>query len=267
MNLKKIKLQKQPASVIFLMSLIGFCLAVLFFTYYLIVAVPVLNPVRYVAVKRIASAYLEEKYGDQDFRITGMSYITFDDTFFDTTPNLTGYYVDAKCKGVTDFTVFIDGVNPGECVVDFDDLLENRYVPNTEYNFFEQKEFMEELVPLDEFKENLLISLQREISSDISEISDCEIRLDIPDDFGRIPTLEELKGIELYKIVECECKYSEDLKLIEAEVLAQEIYKYLQNEHLLHSEYYTPQSQTNGWRVKTEDKSIHIDYYFHRFEK
>ena len=60
-----------------------------------------------------------------------------------------------------------------------------------------------------ELKKNLLNELQKEFSSDIYEL-DCDtIQLDIPNDYGRIPTLDELKtNTNLYKVTSFNYKVS-----------------------------------------------------------
>ena len=142
--------------------------------------------------------YLTEKYGEHKFKVTDISYEYDMTTLFDYS-NPTGYWVDFTSDIVPDSWITINGLNPDNYKVDNDYFIEDYYFPGQDgYNI---QPIMNNMKPKNELEENLLNELRNEFDSNVYEVECNHIALDIPEDYGKIPTLEELKTNSNYQIL------------------------------------------------------------------
>lgn len=110
-----------------------------------------------------------------------------------------------------DSWVTIEGLNSNDYKVDSNHFIESYYFPNQDgYNTYETMENME---PKKELEAILLNELQDEFEPNAYEM-DCDaILLEIPENYGKIPTLEELKtNTNLYKVKSFDYKVSNTIK-------------------------------------------------------
>lgn len=159
---------------------------------------PSVNIIKKIEIKGYVERYLSNKYGDHKFRVTGIEYTYNMSKIFDYS-NPTGYMVDFKSDIVPDSFVTIDGLRLKDYRVRSDFFIENYYFPNqVGYEIYET---MESIEPKKEIESILLSELQKEFEPDAYELECSTVFLDIPEDYGRIPSLEEIKtNTNLYKV-------------------------------------------------------------------
>ena len=159
-----------------------------------------------IIIEKYAEEYLTKKYGKHNFKVTRIDYDFHMDYVFDYS-NPIGYWVDFKSDIVPKCWLVIKGLKPEDFTVSNDYFIEGYYFPDKDGYVVYNK--MNEMKPKAELEKNLLNELQKEFSSDIYEL-DCDtIQLDIPNDYGRIPTLDELKtNTNLYKVTSFNYKVS-----------------------------------------------------------
>lgn len=156
-------------------------------------------------IGKYAENYLTKKYGEHSFKVTGVEYEYNMTTLFDYS-NPTGYWVDFKSDIVSHSWITIDGLSSDVYKVSSDYLIEDYYF--SEMDGYDVYEMMDSMKPKKEFEKLLLDELRNEFDPNIYEV-DCDILLDIPEDYGRIPTLEEIKSdTSLYKIKQFDYKVS-----------------------------------------------------------
>ena len=148
-----------------------------------------------------AEKYLTKKYGEHNFKVTSVKY-EFDMDymkFFDYSKPV-GYSVKYKNDILNDSYLTISGLNSSEYKVTYDDFLQNYYFPDS-YGY-ERYDMLESIKPYEKINKELLSSIREKFDLSISSIENINILLNISDDFGRIPKLEELKNnSDFYKIL------------------------------------------------------------------
>lgn len=151
-----------------------------------------------IEIKNYVENYLTRKYGEHKFKVTKISYEYDMDYIFDY-HNPTGYWVYFKSDVVPNSWIVINGLNPNVYKVSGDYFIESYYFPEQDgYNVYEIKKNMN---PKKELETFFLNKLRKEFDSNAYEVDCRTILLNIPDDYGKIPTLEELKtNINLYKV-------------------------------------------------------------------
>lgn len=149
-------------------------------------------------IKKYAENYLTKKYGNHNFKVTGIKYEFDMDTLFDYS-NPTGYWVDFKSDVVPSTWLIIDGLVKNNYKVKYDYFIEKYYYPDSDsYEIYQIKT---EMIPKKEIQKELLEELKNEFEPNASELQCNIITLVIPDDYGKIPTLEEIKtNTKLYKV-------------------------------------------------------------------
>ena len=164
--------------------------------------------------------YLTKKYGEHKFEVTSVNYEYDMTTLFDYS-NPTGYWVYFKSDIVSNSWITINGLNPDDYKVDNDYFLESYYFPNQDgYNIYKT---MDNMKPKKEFEKIILNELRKEFEPDVYVVECENISLNIPEDYGKIPTLEELKtntnlyevtnfNYQVSKAIEDTNEYSERLK-------------------------------------------------------
>ena len=163
-----------------------------------------------IEIKNYAENYLTKKYGEHKFKVTGIRYEYDMTTLFDYS-NPTGYWVDFKSDIVSDSWIIINGLNSDDYTVDSDYFIQDYYFPKQDgYNTYKT---MDNMKQKKELETNLLNELRDEFEPDVYEV-ECEtILLDIPKDYGKIPTLEELKtNTNLYKVTQFDYKVSNTIE-------------------------------------------------------
>ena len=154
--------------------------------------------------------YLTEKYGEHNYKVTGISYEYNMTTLFDYS-NPTGYWVDFTSDIVPDSWITINGLNPDGYKVDNDYFIEDYYFHEQDgYNTYKT---MDNIKPKKELETILLKELRDEFEPDAYEVECENISLNIPEDYGKIPTLEELKNnTNLYEVTSFDYKVLNTIK-------------------------------------------------------
>lgn len=177
---------------------------------YRIFSGPSVNIKEKIEIKKYVENYLTKKYGEHKYKVTGIRYEYNRTSLFDYS-NPTGYWVDFKSDIVPDSWITINGLNPDDYKVDNDYFIESYYFPEQDgYNTYKT---MDNMKPKKELETILLNELRDEFEPDAYEV-ECEtISLNIPEDYGKIPTLEELKtNTSLYKVTHFEYKVSNTIE-------------------------------------------------------
>ena len=179
--------------------------------------------------------YLTEKYGEHKYKVTGVSY-EYDDmtTLFDYS-NPTGYWVDFTSDIVPNSWITINGLNPDDYKVDGDYFIEDYYFPEQDgYNTYKT---MDNMKTKKELETILLKELQEEFEPDAYEV-ECEtILLIIPEDYGKMPTLEDLKtNTNLYKVTHFDYKVSNTIE--DTNEYSKKLKGYIKNKYNSNSDIY-----------------------------
>ncbi len=201
---------------------------------YRILSGPSVNIKEKIEIKKYVESYLTKKYGEHKYKVTGIRY-EYDDmtTLFDYF-NPTGYLVDFKSDIVHASWITINGLNPNDYKVNSDYFIESYYFPNQDgYNI---SKTMDSMKPKKELEENLLNELQNEFEPDAYKVECDTILLNVPVNYGKIPTLEELKtNTNLYKVTQFDYKVLntiEDTNVYEERLKAYITNKYNSNSNI-----------------------------------
>lgn len=143
--------------------------------------------------------YLTEKYGEHKYEVTRISYEYDMTTLFDYS-NHTGYCVYFEVYFESDIVskswITINGLNPDDYKVEDDYFIESYYFADQDGIY----KTMDNMKPKKEFETIILNELRDEFEPDVYKV-ECNISLNIPENYGKIPTLEELKtNTNLYKV-------------------------------------------------------------------
>ena len=134
--------------------------------------------------------YLTNKYGDHKCRISKISYEFQMDTLFDYSTRK-GYEVRVNCDVVNTY-VNISGVYPDEYTVFYDDFITDYYFPDKDG--FEIYELKKSMTPTKNIEDYYFVKIYQEFDPSILTLKCGITTLNPPDNFGRIPTLEEIKS-------------------------------------------------------------------------
>lgn len=150
-------------------------------------------------VKEYVINYLTKTYGDHKYRVSGISYEYDMTTLFDYS-NPTGYWVYFKSDVVSHSWVTITGLNPDDYKIDSDYFIESYYFPDHDgYDVYNK---MSDMIPREQIETILLNELKDEFEPNAVEVECDYILLSVPENYGKIPTLEELKtNVDLYEIL------------------------------------------------------------------
>lgn len=177
---------------------------------YRILCGPSVNIKEKIEIKKYVENYLTKKYGEHKYKVTGIRYEYDMTTLFDYS-NPTGYWVYFKSDIVPDSWITINGLNPDDYEVDSDYFIQSYYFPEQDgYNTYKT---MDNMKPKKELEKILLNELRDKFEPDAYEV-ECEtILLNIPEDYGKIPTLEELKtNTNLYIVTQFDYKVSNTIE-------------------------------------------------------
>ncbi len=142
--------------------------------------------------------YLTNKYGDHKFKVTGVNYEYHMTTLFDYS-NPVGYWVYFKCDLVNHSWVVIDGLVSDNYKISNDYFIESYYFPEENGYDLQQKNIA--MIPRKAIEIDLLNELKEEFEPNVYQVQTETVVLNIPDDYGKMPTLEELKtDTSLYEI-------------------------------------------------------------------
>ena len=165
---------------------------------------PIVNRKEKIEIKKYVENYLTKKYGEHKYKVTEIRYEYDMTTLFDYS-NPTGYWIIFKSDIVPKSWITINGLDPDEYKVDSDHFIESYYFPGLDgYNTYKT---MDNMKPKKELETILLNELRGEFEPNVYEVECENILLDIPEDYGKIPTLEELKtNTNLYKVTQFDYK-------------------------------------------------------------
>ena len=154
--------------------------------------------------------YLNKKYGNHNFKITEVDYdihMKMENWF--NYSDIRGYDIYCKSDTVKEFYVHISGLTPSEYIIT-DSLLDDYYFPNEEsQEQYEKMKTLKQTGFIESFKNGF------ESNAVIDELISLEGPI-IPDDLGKIPTIEELKNdIKYYEINKFEYNVTYTIENIE----------------------------------------------------
>lgn len=201
---------KKVLKIIIIIILILIILSLIGYGGYRILNGPSVNIKEKIEIKKYVESYLTKKYGEHKYKVTGIRYEYDMTTLFDYS-NPTGYCVDFKSDIVPDFWITINGLNPNDYKVDNDYFIQSYYFPGQDgYNVYKT---MNSMRPKKELETILLNELRDEFEPDAYGVECSTILLNIPEDYGKIPTLEELKtNTNLYKVTQFDYKVSNTIE-------------------------------------------------------
>lgn len=213
--------------IIFILSLVGY-------VGYRILSGPSVSIKEKIEIKKYVENYLTKKYGEHNYKVTGIRYEYDMTTLFDYS-NPTGYWVDFKSDIVSDSWITINGLNPDDYKVDSDYFIQSYYFP--ELNGYNTYKAMDNMKPKKELETIFLNELRDEFEPNVYEV-ECEtILLNIPEDYGKIPTLEELKtNINLYEVTHFDYKVSNTIE--DTNEYSERLEAYIANKYNSNSDIY-----------------------------
>lgn len=151
------------------------------------------------SVTAYVERYLTEKYGNHNFKVTKIDYDYHMQTLFDYS-HRTGYDVYFKSDTVKDSYVNISGVYPNEYNINSEAFIYDYYFD--EMDNYERSKLIKSITPDEKIETYLLNMIKQDFEPSCQTIEELNIDLNIPNNLGRIPTLEELKNnINYYEIL------------------------------------------------------------------
>ena len=178
-------------------------------------------------IKKYVENYLTKKYGDHDFKVTGIDYEYDMETLFDHS-NPTGYMVYIKSDIVSDSFVTINGLYGDDYKVNSDYIIQDYYFPDLDG--YATQAAIKNRTPRREIAALILKDLQEEFDSNAYGLESDYIKLNIPEDYGKIPTMDELTSdTSLYKVMTFDYKYKNST--MDKEEYKEELQKYITNKY------------------------------------
>ena len=147
-------------------------------------------------VTRIVEEYLTKKYGDHNFKVTYIDY-NYDMRYVFDYSTKDGYLVGYK-SDVVNSAVSVSGIYPNITGIS-DWFLEDYYFGEEEAS----QKFVEiqNLAPTEEIRSAILNKLKNEFDINAQTVESLNPKFEVPDDFGRIPTIDEIKtSVDLYRV-------------------------------------------------------------------
>ena len=147
-------------------------------------------------LKEFALEYLNDRYGNQNFKIINYRYEYQMETLFDYS-NPVGYWVFFKSDQVKEAWIIVYGLNKEDYYVHSDYFLETYYFPNEDgHVVYDAKKA---LMPRKAIEEMFLNDIKNEFDPNIEKVECDYINLVVPEGYGKIPTMDDLKtDINLY---------------------------------------------------------------------
>ncbi len=185
-------------------------------------------------IKKYVENYLTKKYGEHKYKITSIRYEYNMAYVFDYS-NPKGYWVDFKSDIAPSSWVTIEGLTSEDYKVASDYFIKSYYFPGQDG--YDVHEIMEDMEPKEEIEKSLFNKLRNEFDTNIYEVKNSTIILNIPDDYGKIPTLEELKtDINLYKVISFDYIVSNTIK--DTNEYKKRLKTYIKNKYNSNSDIY-----------------------------
>ena len=174
-------------------------------------------------VSSFVKEYLIEKYGDHNYKITKVSYDFHMTTLFDYS-NPVGYDVYFSSDVTKLSYVTVEGIEIDELKVKNDGFIEDYYFSNLVG--YERYDAIKSITPVEKIQDNLFLNLKENFESTCTNVICNNTRLNIPNNTGKIPPMDELKNnIDYYEILDFNFKLSNYIE-------DQEEYKNRLNEYL-----------------------------------
>lgn len=194
----KQKMIKVPL-LVFLGIIVFFIIAgiICFLVFFHSLQGPKVNKDEKKEVMAYTEAYLTKKYGNHYFKAFRVEYDYDMERLFDYS-NPTGYSVYYKCDGLKDFSsATIKGFDLNNAEISEHFLVDYLYSDLDSYEKF--KEFYETKPNVD-VEKKLLNELEKALDVDIKTLEINRFYIELPDDYGKLPTMEEIKNdLELFK--------------------------------------------------------------------
>ena len=232
MNLKKKSIVKIIIIVLIIVSIIIFSVQMfLFYIVYKGFSEPSVGWNEKRNVSNVVEKYLTKKYGDNNFKVIDVSYDFEMSTLFDYSKK-EGYLVTYKCDEL-ESVVSVKGIYPNISKISDSFIVQYYYKHKDENSVTASYEMFKEsnrLKPKEKIDSAILNKIKSEFDANIQEVdvSDYNIYLNIPDDFGRIPTIYEIKNdLNLYGV--SSVRYTTILEVDKEEEYETKLKAYLKN--------------------------------------
>lgn len=147
------------------------------------------------SVSNYVEKYLTKKYGEHKFKVTKVDYDFQMSTLFDYSEPV-GYDVRFKSNVLKNSYIHISGLKPDDFLITSDSFIADYYFSNLDV--YDQYEVMKSITPVKEIEMNLLDKIRLEFDSNIETLKCNGSKLNLPNDFGRIPILDEIKNDSTY---------------------------------------------------------------------
>lgn len=135
--------------------------------------------------------YLNEKYGEHNYKVTEVDYQFQMARVFDySSPD--GYIATVRCDIVNYFSVFISGIKQNEYKITSDSLLSEYYFPYLDG--YESYEAMQSLTSVEKIQSNFFNKFKQDFEPSCQTLKLYDAKLDINQNFGTIPTMDDLKN-------------------------------------------------------------------------
>ena len=159
-------------------------------------------------IKLYVEDYLTKKYGYHDFIVNKIDYLYEGNSLFDYS-DPKGYWVYFKSDIVSESWLTIRGLINNNFKVDTDYLIKDYYYPDKDG--YEIYNTLDKMKPIDALNKSFTDELKNEFGIDGISVRINSSTLKIPDNYGRVPTLDEIKtDVSLYQILEFECSISDE---------------------------------------------------------
>ena len=147
--------------------------------------------------------YLTEKYGEHRFKVVQIDYKFPPSTSFFNDINYSnpiGYTIYVKSDVVKYSSVHILGIFPNEYKISSDSFIWDYYLGNID--FYKRYQLEESIKPVDKMQTYLLNKIKQEFESTCQIVTCCNLEENLPNNIGRIPTIEELKNnLSFYEVL------------------------------------------------------------------
>lgn len=223
---------KKSLIIIIILSLLGYA-------GYRIIFGPIVSIKEKIEIKKFAENYLTKKYGEHNFKTTNIRYEYNMTKIFDYS-DPKGYWVYFKSDKVPKSWITINGLTPDTYEVNTDHYIQSYYF--SEKDGYDIHKTLYSMAPKKELERLFIDQLRDEFEPNVSDIK-CRIVLDIPENYGKTPTIEELKtDINLYHVSQFDYKVSYTIE--DTDEYKERLKSYITNKYNCNSSIYFNMNNT-----------------------
>ena len=185
------------------------------------------------SVSKYALSYLTDRYGEHNFKVIGLKYEYNMNYMFDHS-NPIGYKVIFKSDDVKNSFLTIYGMDDSNYLVKSDYYIESYYYPDLDG--YDSYETMKGIQPKKKLGTMFLNDILNEFDSHALEAECEESVLNIPEGYGKVPTLDDLKeDTNLY--IPLSFTYKVTNTISDAEEYKNNLLSYVKNKYSKYIDY------------------------------